>query len=268
MSQAASNSTLDDVRSLRFGQSAQHRIWVELRRSAALWADGDARLGSWLVRSVLDTPDLPSLICRRLASIYADDAFGICALAQVIHGVLHEEPEMLDCICADLVAIQNRDPAVPDLLTPFLFLKGFAAVTCQRIAHHLWLKGDRPLALYLQHRVAGVSGIDLHPGAVIGRGILMDHATGVVIGETAVVGDEVTLFQSVTLGGTGKERGDRHPKVGRGVLIGAGAILLGNIRIGVGARIAAGAVVLSDVPEHYVAVGVPARLRPACSWPG
>ena len=169
----------------------------------------------------------------------------------------------------DLSAVQERDPAARSMIVPFLYFKGFHALQAHRAAHWFWLQGRTALALYLQSQVSEVFNVDIHPAARIGKGILMDHGTGVVIGETAVIGDDVSLLHEVTLGGTGKESGDRHPKVGRGVMIGAGAKILGNITIGEGSKIAAGSVVLSDVPAHSTVAGIPAKVvgRPKTTTP-
>jgi serine O-acetyltransferase len=160
----------------------------------------------------------------------------------------------------DLLAVLDRDPAARSVVFPFLYFKGFQALQSYRVAHWLWTNDRKPLALYLQSRISEAFDVDIHPAARIGKGILIDHGTSVVIGETAVVGDDVSMLHEVTLGGTGKESGDRHPKVGRGVLIGAGAKILGNIVIGEGSKIAAGSVVLSPVPPHSTVAGIPAKV--------
>ena len=161
---------------------------------------------------------------------------------------------------ADLSAVFDRDPACNSYLEPFLYFKGFQALQAYRVAHWLWSNGRRALALYVQSRTSEVYGVDIHPAARIGRGILIDHATSVVVGETAVIEDEVSLLHGVTLGGTGKETGDRHPKVRRGALIGANATILGNIEIGQCSRVGAGSVVLRDVPPNTTVAGVPAKV--------
>ncbi len=161
---------------------------------------------------------------------------------------------------ADLVAIQDRDPACHRLLQPLLFFKGFQAIQAHRIANWLWRQGRKDMAFYFQMRISEVFGVDIHPAAKIGKGIMIDHAHSIVIGETAVVGNNVSMLHSVTLGGTGKEDGDRHPKIGNGVLIGAGAAVLGNIEVGSCSRIAAGSVVLHDVPARKTVDGVPAKI--------
>jgi serine O-acetyltransferase len=170
------------------------------------------------------------------------------------------EPELAAAVRADLAAVRDRDPACKRFVEPLLFFKGFQALTAQRVAHWLWGHGRRDLALYLQMRMSERFSVDIHPAARLGRGIMIDHGHSIVIGETAVVGDEVSMLHGVTLGGTGKETGDRHPKIGRGVLIGAGAKILGNIRVGEFSRIAAGSVVLKEVPPCKTVAGVPARV--------
>jgi serine O-acetyltransferase len=161
---------------------------------------------------------------------------------------------------ADIMAVVDRDPATTRTLEPVLYFKGFHALQTHRLAHWLWLQGQKDFALYLQSRVSAVLGVDIHPGVPVGRGIFLDHATGIVVGATAVIEDDVSILQGVTLGGTGKETGDRHPKIRRGVLIGAGASILGNIEVGRCARIAAGSVVLKPVPNNTTVAGVPAKV--------
>ncbi|MGB0743029.1 MAG: serine O-acetyltransferase, partial [Opitutales bacterium] len=167
---------------------------------------------------------------------------------------------ILQQVACDMIAANERDPACPDILTPLLYFKGFQALVCYRISNYLWLVGRRDLALYLQSLIAETFSVDIHPAAEISCGILLDHATGFVAGETAVIEHDVSILHEVTLGGTGKERGDRHPKVRSGVLLGAGAKILGNVEIGEGAKIGAGSVVLKDVPPHVSVAGVPARI--------
>jgi serine O-acetyltransferase len=171
-----------------------------------------------------------------------------------------ENPEMGAAARADIVAVFERDPACDRMIKPLLYFKGFLAVQAYRLAHHLWTRGRKDIALYLQMRGSELFSVDIHPGARVGKGIMFDHAHAIVIGETAVVGDDVSMLHSVTLGGTGKEGGDRHPKIGDGVLIGAGAKVLGNIRIGNCSRIAAGSVVLKDVPPCKTVAGIPAQI--------
>jgi serine O-acetyltransferase len=190
-------------------------------------------------------------------------------LREIIDEAIETDPAIGQSARADIVAICDRDPATRTFLQPLLYYKGFQAVQAYRVGHWLWTQGRRDLAYYVQMRVSEVFGVDIHPGARIGRGIMIDHAHSVVIGETAVVGDNVSMLHSVTLGGTGKEDGDRHPKIGDGVLIGAGAKVLGNITVGHCSRIAAGSVVLQDVPPCKTVAGVPARIvgEAGCAQP-
>jgi serine O-acetyltransferase len=177
--------------------------------------------------------------------------------------------QIVHAAAQDLLAVQARDPAAEDLLRPMLFFKGYHAIQIHRLAHVAWDNGERDFALYLQNRTSVALGVDIHPAARLGHGLMMDHATGVVIGETAVIEDDVSILHGVTLGGTGNEQGDRHPKVRRGVMIGAGAKILGNIEIGEGACIAAGSVVLKAVPARVTVAGVPAEIvgRPKVEVP-
>ena len=187
-------------------------------------------------------------------------------IADEAHG---RDPDLGQAARADLVAVYDRDPACQRYLQPILFFKGFQAVQAYRIGNWLWRQGRQDMAYFVQMRVSEVFGVDIHPAARIGRGIMIDHAHSIVIGETAVVGDNVSMLHSVTLGGTGKEDGDRHPKIGNGVLIGAGAKVLGNIHVGECSRIAAGSVVLTDVPRCTTVAGIPARVvgEAGCSQP-
>jgi serine O-acetyltransferase len=186
-------------------------------------------------------------------------------LRDLIHDALADDASIRASIRADLMAARTRDPAARGYAQPFLYYKGFHALQAYRFAHWLWEKGRPGLAAHLQNRISEAFGVDVHPAARIGSGVLIDHGTSVVIGETAVVEDNVSLLHEVTLGGTGKESGDRHPKVRRGVLIGAGAKVLGNIEIGMGAKVAACSVVLKDVPPHTTVAGIPARVVGRCT---
>jgi len=186
-------------------------------------------------------------------------------LRDVINDSMAADASIGTSIRTDLQAFRERDPACVRYSIPLLYFKGFHALQAYRVGHFLWQQGRSELALYLQSRVSEVFAVDIHPAAQIGSGILLDHATGLVIGETAVVGDHVSLLHEVTLGGTGKETGDRHPKIRSGVLIGAGAKILGNVEIGEGAKVAAGSMVLNDVPAHCTVAGVPAQPVGECS---
>ncbi len=208
---------------------------------------------------------LARIISSKLASYEVDrqQLFQICMQAYA------DNPNLLCDAIADVYAVVNRDPASSSIVRVLLFLKGPHVLESWRVSHWLWEKDRKDFASFLQSRISDVFSVDIHPAAKIGKGLMLDHATNIVIGETAVIADTVSMLHDVTLGGTGKEQGDRHPKVGRGVMIGAGAKILGNIRIGEGAIVGAGSVVLRDVPAHTTIVGVPARVvgRPQMEMP-
>ena len=191
------------------------------------------------------------------------------SLRELADAAYRADPRLVEIAELDLKAVFERDPACKGYVQPFLFFKGFQALQTQRVAHWLWHQGRETIAHYLQSRMSEIFQVDIHPATKIGSGVFIDHGTGIVIGETAVIGDDVSLLQGVTLGGTGAERGDRHPKIGKGVLLGAGAKVLGNITIGDYAKVASGSVVLKPVPPHCTAAGVPARLVncPTCEEP-
>ena len=198
-------------------------------------------------------------LAHRLARKLADEEIDRVALASLIADAHEDDPAIVEAGAADLRACRDRDPACPDLLTPFLYFKGYQSLQAYRVSHWLWRQGRRHAAHHLQSRMSEVFAVDIHPAACLGLGIMVDHGTGLVIGETAVVEDDVSMLQEVTLGGTGKQGGDRHPKIRRGVLIGAGAKILGAIEVGEGAKVGAGSIVLDDVCPFTTVVGVPAR---------
>ncbi|KAK1652327.1 hypothetical protein QYE76_070132 [Lolium multiflorum] len=235
-------------------------VWDEICAEAQADAEAEPLLRMFYGELVLSRPSLEAALAAHLAAkLCIPGALPQDALRDLLAGALDAHPEATRDTRADLLAVRDRDPACAKMVHCFLYYKGFLALQAHRAAHALWSEGRAAPALLLQSRASEVFGVDIHPGARIGAGILLDHATGVVIGETAVVGDDVSILHAVTLGGTGKVSGDRHPKVGNGVLIGAGASVLGNVRIGDGAKIGAGAVVLRDVACGTTAVGNPAR---------
>ena len=235
-------------------------VWNMLRREVFQKADAEAILASYLHSVVLDHRSLEDALSYLLAGKLSSPYMSAVSLREISDAAFHSSPDIQEAIRRDLSAVANRDPAARGVSEPFLHYKGFHAIEAYRVSHWLWSENRQSLALYYQNRISEVFAVDIHPGARIGKGILIDHGTGVVIGETAVVGDDVSMLHEVTLGGTGKETGDRHPKVGKGVLIGAGAKILGNVRIGEGAKIGAGSVVLNDVPAHTTVAGVPAKI--------
>ena len=217
-------------------------------------------LRSYLERAILQSSGLAQSLGRMIAQFLDGAGVSKSEIFQVCAQAYASDPDLLDCTVSDINAVKNRDPASSSLCEIFLFLKGPKVLESWRISHWLYCQERRALAAYFQSRISSQFTVDIHPAAKIGRGIMLDHASGIVIGETAVVADTVSLLHDVTLGGTGKEQGDRHPKVDKGVMIGAGAKVLGNIRVGEGAIVGAGSVVLRDVPAHSTVVGVPARV--------
>lgn len=235
-------------------------IWNAVREEAAAEVSREPILAGFLQTTVLKHDSLERSLSFHLASKLSSESLPSILLRELIDETMAADSRIGDAVRADLQAVYERDPASHGYLTPFLYFKGFHALQTYRIAHWLWNQRRRVLAVHLQNRISEVFGADIHPAARLGSGILVDHGTSVVIGETAVVEDNVSLLHEVTLGGTGKERGDRHPKVRHGVLIGAGAKILGNVEIGACAKIGAGSVVLDPVPPHRTVAGVPARL--------
>ncbi len=234
-------------------------VWATIRREGVEAAERDALMAQPITAALLHHATFADGLAARLGRKLADGDLGGAVLTALIGEVLAEDKTIVQAAATDLAAVRDRDPACPDLITPFLFFKGYLAIEAHRVAHFLWRRDRQHLARHLQSRLSEVFAVDIHPAARLGCGILLDHGTGLVIGETAVVEDDVSILQGVTLGGTGKECGDRHPKIRRGVLIGAGAKVLGNIEVGEGAKIGAGSIVLDRVAPHTTVVGVPAR---------
>ncbi|PKI67341.1 hypothetical protein CRG98_012290 [Punica granatum] len=223
-------------------------------------AEKEPILSSFLYASVLSHDCLEQALGFVLANRLHNPTLLATQLVDIFNNVMMHDEGIKRSIRLDVQAFKDRDPACLSYSSALLYLKGYHSLQSYRVAHALWNQGRKVLALALQSRISEVFGVDIHPAAKIGEGILLDHGTGVVIGETAVIGDRVSLMQGVTLGGTGNEVGDRHPKVGAGALIGASATILGNIRIGEGAMIAAGSVVLKHIPSHSMVAGIPAKV--------
>ena len=245
------------------------RVWSTLRIEAATAAAEEPILASLLNATILNHSSFQDALSYQLAQKLGGSDMNALQIREVCAAAFAADPGIVVSAEADVRVVKMRDPACLTYVQPFLYYKGFAALQAHRVAHHLWITGREMLAFHLQSRVAELLQLDIHPAASLGQGIFMDHATGIVIGETAVVGDNVSMLHNVTLGGTGKEGGDRHPKIGAGVLIGAGAKILGNIKIGEGARIASGSVVLHDVVAGCTVAGIPAKPvgGPCCENP-
>ena len=243
------------------------RIWIRLRKEAEEAVVREPMLARLFFDSIINQPTLEEAVAHRIGSRLHNDVLPSSAITYVFRTAMAADKSIGEAMRADIRAVVERDPACDRFIEPFLYYKGFHAIQTQRLAHWLWNNNGRDFALYLQSRSSDVFQTDIHPAASFGRGIFLDHATGLVVGATAVVEDDVSLLQNVTLGGTGKEAGDRHPKVRRGAVIGAGAKILGNIEIGAEARVAAGSVVLRRVAPSTTVAGVPAR-QVAAAKPG
>ena len=244
-------------------------VWAALRNEAEAAARSEAALASLVAAVILNHDSLGDALSYQLARKLGDQELRAMSLRDTIEEAYERQPSIVETAEFDLKAVFERDPACKGYVQPFLFFKGFLALQTHRVAHWLWSEGRETMAFYLQSRSSELFQVDINPATRIGRGVFVDHGTGIVIGETAVIGDDVSMLQGVTLGGTGAERGDRHPKIGKGVLLGAGAKVLGNLNIGDYAKIASGSVVLKDVPAGCTAAGVPARLVncPTCDEP-
>ncbi|MBL0947382.1 serine O-acetyltransferase [Brevundimonas sp.] len=235
-------------------------LWHQLRQAAEQASRDEPDLASQMNAVILSHGNLGAALSFQIARKLGDAELGAMTVREVCLAAFEADPGIVAAAEADLQAVEERDPAIRSLLQPFLYFKGFQALQGWRVAHWLWSEGRETLALHFQSRISELFQVDIHPGAQMGAGLFLDHGTGIVIGETAVVGDEVSMLHAVTLGGTGAERGDRHPKIGKGVLLGAGAKVLGNITVGDYAKVASGSVVLKPVPAGCTVAGVPARL--------
>ena len=235
-------------------------VWDRITDEAQEAVRTEPLMGGLVHACILHHKTLEKALSYRIAAKLTSNEMSMVVLRDIADHAYAQAPELIEAARADLMAVFERDPACHRLLQPILYFKGYQAMQAYRVGHWLWGQGRHDLAYFFQMRVSEIFGIDIHPAARIGKGIMIDHAHSIVVGETAVVGDNVSMLHSVTLGGTGKEEEDRHPKIGDGVLIGAGAKVLGNISIGHCSRVAAGSVVLSDVPACKTVAGVPARI--------
>ena len=235
-------------------------VWDRITEEAREAVRVEPLMGGLVHACILHHKSIEKALSYRIAAKLCSNEMSMVILREIADQAYAAQPDLIEAARADLVAVFERDPACHRLLQPILYFKGYQAMQAYRVGHWLWKNGQQDLAYFLQMRVSEIFGIDIHPNARIGKGIMIDHAHSIVIGETAVVGDNVSMLHSVTLGGTGKEEEDRHPKIADGVLIGAGAKVLGNIRVGNCSRIAAGSVVLTDVPPCTTVAGVPAKI--------
>lgn len=235
-------------------------VWNRIRDEAAELAATEPLMASVVHAVILNHQTLEDALSYRIAEKLGSAEMPALLMRELCQIAFQDRPEIGIAARADIIAVYERDPFCDRYLQPLMYFKGFIALQTHRVAHWLWDDGRRDLAMFIQMRSSELFAIDINPAARIGRGIMIDHAHGLVIGETAVVGDDVSMLHAVTLGGTGKEGGDRHPKIGDGVLIGAGAKVLGNISVGKCSRIAAGSVVLKDIPPYKTVAGVPAKI--------
>ena len=251
---------LDAAQNNQLDISGPGDLWPLMRTEAQRKAAEEPILGSYFHATILNHATLGDALSFRLASKLDNPMLPTMLIRDVISQAMTSDSDLLSAAEIDILAIYTRDPACEDLSSPFLFFKGFHALQAHRVAHWLWQQGRKTLAQFFQNQISVTLGVDIHPAAQIGSGIMFDHATGIVIGETAVVEDDVSILHSVTLGGTGKTSGDRHPKIRKGVLLSAGSKVIGNIEVGTNAKVGAGSVVLEDVPANVTVAGVPAKV--------
>lgn len=262
MSSMSSDATSEKLRSV-------DPVWYDIQNDARLIVESDPAMASFVFGTVLNHGRLEDAVVQRIAERLGSAEVGAEVIRRGFEDALTDDSSISEAMRIDLAAVYDRDPACTRYIEPVLYFKGFHAIQTYRLAHWLLKTGRRDFALYLQSRSSEVFQTDINPAAVIGKGIFLDHATGLVVGATAVVEDDVSILQGVTLGGTGKESGDRHPKIGHSVLIGAGAKILGNITVGHCSKVASGSVVLKPVPPNSTVAGVPARVvgEAGCSDP-
>jgi serine O-acetyltransferase len=235
-------------------------VWTRVRSEAEAVVRQEPQIAGFIKSAVLEQQTLEGAVIHRISRRLDHPEVSAVIIAEAFMDAVEDSPEIAEAFRADIIATYDRDPATTRFIEPVLYFKGFHAIQTHRLAHWLWHKHYKDFALYLQSRSSATFQTDIHPAAKIGRGIFLDHATGLVVGETAAIADDVSILHGVTLGGTGSENGDRHPKIGKGVMIGAGAKILGNIEVGHCARIAAGSVVVKPVPHNVTVAGVPARV--------
>jgi serine O-acetyltransferase len=235
-------------------------VWGAIRKEAEAVVDKEPMMSSFIYNTILNQASLEDAVIFRIAERLHNRDFSADLVRQSFHQMKEHSGEWSEVLRTDIAAVYDRDPACSRFIEPILYFKGFHAIQTHRLAHWNLKNGNKDIALYLQSRSSQVFQTDINPAAEFGRGIFLDHATGVVIGETAKIGDDVSILHGVTLGGTGKEWEDRHPKIGNGVLLGAGATVLGNIEVGHCSRIAAGSLVIKPVPEKVTIAGIPGKV--------
>jgi serine O-acetyltransferase len=240
--------------------SSEDNLWERLRQEACDALAREPVLATMILTTIINRETFEQAVIHRIALRLADSTLSTDLIVDAFTAALRDDPEIGKAFRADIAAVVDRDPATARLIEPLLYYKGFHAIETHRLAHHLWKINQRDLAFYLQSRSSELFQTDIHPAVPFGHGIFLDHATGFVVGETAIIEDNVSILQNVTLGGTGKHAGDRQPKIRSGTMIGAGAKILGNIEVGPCARVAAGSVVLSPVPANTTVAGVPAKI--------
>lgn len=248
------------IEQLASNKQVKDPVWARIQLETREQAEAEPALASFLHATILNHDTLEGALSFHLANKLANPAISALQIREIIEDAIVRQCSIAEAVRADIKATYERDSATNLFSLPFLYFKGFHALQAHRVSHCLWNNDRKALAYFLQSHSSVVFGVDIHPAAKIGKGIMLDHATGIVIGETCVIEDDVSIMQNVTLGGTGKEGGDRHPKVRRGSLISSGVKILGNIEIGVGAKVGAGSVVLEDVAPHTTVVGVPAKV--------
>ncbi len=241
------------------------QTWAKMRVEAASAAASEPVLASFLHATILNHSSFEVALSYRLAQKLSDAEMNAMLWREVCAEAYESEPKIVEAALVDMRAVFDRDPACHEYMQPFLYFKGYLSLQAQRVANWLWRHDRQALALYLQSRMSELFAVDIHPAVKFGKGVFIDHATGIVIGETAQIDDDVSILQNVTLGGTGKVEGDRHPKIRRGALISVGAKVLGNIEVGEGAKVAAGSVVLKAVEPHCTVAGVPAKPVGQCA---
>ncbi len=254
------SSAQPSVSNIRNPERIQKNVWKSILIEADRACRAQPVISSFFHCNVLSHSSFREAISFYLASRLASSTLSAMSWQSVFHQAFADEPDIIQQMLNDLLAHYHRDAACDEYIVPLLYYKGFHAVQSYRIAHWLWRHDRKTLALYLQHRISRLFDVDIHPAAVLGSGIMLDHATGIVIGETSVIDDDVSILHGVTLGGSGSTKCNRHPKIGRGVLLSAGAKLLGDITVGEGAKVGSGSLVLGDVKPYVTVAGVPAKV--------